>query len=172
MHLYNLRSLSFVVPLLVGSSAWIAPASADPVGTNYTTTFPLPGQVIDGSSVTYGNPDQGIRSTDSGYYYSSPYTYIRPQTYRRPNVGISNSVLVNPTVINGPIRNSTLINPRVVDRSYYPTPYYSDPYYPAPYYPSYYPNLQFFSVESYTRPSPEIIVDPQYGVRFKNPPGY
>ncbi|UBF24066.1 hypothetical protein K9N68_20335 [Kovacikia minuta CCNUW1] len=171
MSLKYFRSLSVVIPCLIGTSLGAVPASANPVGITYSVPFPGADRMIGGSSVPYSAPVSGTRSPRSGYYYPAPSTYVNPQPYRhsgsqryrRSNPGISNSVLVNPTVINSSIRNSTLINPTIVNSSYYP---------PASYYPAYYPNLNILTVQSYTRPSPEVVVDPQYGVRFKNPPGY
>jgi hypothetical protein len=78
-----------------------------------------------GSSIIYGspipspvrvNPVTGVSvySYPSGYYRSGyPSGYgVYPHGYRRSNV--NNSILVNPTIINGQIRNSTLINPRII----------------------------------------------------------
>jgi hypothetical protein len=64
-----------------------------------------------------------------------------------------------------------LINPTIVNPTIITSPAY--PVYPAyPAYPYYaYPPI-YNSIQTINRPSPEIIVDPQYGVRFKNPPGY
>ncbi|MGA7936563.1 MAG: hypothetical protein WCA35_23615 [Kovacikia sp.] len=154
--------------LVVGASLGAVSAHANPNGVEYNPAFARSGQRLDDSSVPAEN-SLGIVLTDSSASYSSPYSPVGAPIYRRPSANVSNSVLINPTLINSSIRNSTLINPTIVNPAYYP----AIPNYPGiPYDPFYYPNLQIFSVQSYTRPSPEIVVDPQYGVRFKNPPGY
>ncbi len=108
-----------------------------------------------GLSVQIGTP------TYSYSTYSTGYGYGQPGFSRRGSV--NNSVLINPTVINSPIRNSTLVNPTIVNSPYTSVPYYPAPYYPAPYY-----DIQ--TVTTVTRPEPEVVIDPQYGVRYKSPP--
>ena len=110
--------------------------------------------VIDGVSVR--------TSSGFSFSYTEPqvipgYSYGRFPVYP-PGYGrrINRPVLINPTIVN----------PTIVTSPAYPV----YPAYPAyPYYA--YPPI-YNSIQTINRPSPEIIVDPQYGVRFKNPPGY
>ncbi len=94
-------------------SAGFSPAFAQtaPANADYNVAFPVPGQVVNGSSVTYGNSAGAISTDSSGYYYAVPYTYGRPSVYQQLNSGYPNSVIVNPAIVNAPIRNSGRINP-------------------------------------------------------------
>lgn len=96
------------------------------------------------------------------YRHPVPYRVYRPAPVYPSGISvqIGAPIYVNqgfgsyPTVINRPIGYPVIVAP---------------PYYPGTYY---YPGTSTQIIQTYTRPSPEIVVDPEYGVRFKNPPGY
>lgn len=100
------------------------------------------------------------------YGHPAPHRIYQPAPVYPSGISvqIGSPIYVNPgynypIIINRPINPPVIVGP-----SYYPAPYY-----PAPYY---YPGVSTQIIQTYTRPSPEIVVDPEYGVRFKNPPGY
>lgn len=144
-HPFSFSSSGWVVPLMLSVAALgtgSSPAAAQalhPSGNSITYTVPF--QPAYGS-VVYSRPTSGSVSfgTDrvrvhvgplaQTYYPGYPtYSYPGYPTYpngtvlvpsRRPIRNVNNSVLVNPTVINGTIRNSTLVNPTIVTYPRYP----------------------------------------------------
>lgn len=127
------------LPLMLSGialSLWMAPAQALPVvQTGNSVTFqPAYGSVIyshpvrnntisvsgNGVSLTISNP-RVISYPVHGYpIYSHPgYVYppntviVAPGTGRRIR-NVENSVLINPTIVNGTINNSTLVNPTII----------------------------------------------------------
>lgn len=115
-----------------------------------------------GLSVQIGTPTyypSGVYPSD---VYPSGYTYRRPG-FSQQRGSVDNSVLINPTVINGSIRNSTLVNPTIVTTPYAPAPYYPATSYPTPYY-------DVTTITTITRPEPQVVIDPQYGVRYQSLP--
>ena len=122
--------------------------------------------VIDGVSVR----------TSSGFSFTYTEPRIVPgypiggfpfRSGPRSNSGINRSVLVNPTIVNSPIYNSTLINPTIVNSPGYGNSGYSNPGYGNPGYQPY--PYTIYTIQTVDRPAPEIVVDPEYGVRFKRP---
>lgn len=99
-------------------------------------------------------PIQVVTPHSYSTYHAPGYVLVQPGIPHRVVGGVNNSVLVNPTIINSPIRNSTLINPTIIRGPYHSIPYTQ------------------YSIRTFTRPSPQVIVDPQYGVRLQMPPGY
>jgi hypothetical protein len=109
-------------------------ALAQTVVYRNTVTYTVPFQPGYGG-VVYGNQSSGVSLTITnpsvthfpGSYYPvypgypqpiypgyPPSTVIVAPNAGRPIRNVKNSVLINPTVINGTIRNSTLINPTIV----------------------------------------------------------
>jgi hypothetical protein len=150
------RSISFLnfSAALVGAVAFgvgIAPVNAQVVILQQQqvlrqTNF---GQTHRGVSFTYSNP--AYVSPIYGPIYPRGVSGY-PRTVYAP--GVNRSVLINPTIVNSPIYNSTVINPTIV------SPIYGYPY----------GNTN--TVILIDRPTPQIVVDPQYGVRFKEQFGY
>ena len=143
--------------------------SSDRVLAQVGVELPLVAQtvVIDGVSVrtssgfsfSYTDPRLVPSYPSYSNYPISNYPIGGSQFYPRYNSGINNSTLINPTIVNSPGYNPGYVNPGYVNPSYQPYPYSPYPYTSQ-------------TIQTINRPSPEIVVDPQYGVRFKNPPGY
>ncbi len=162
----------------LGLTTWVV-ASGDRALAEVGIQPPLVAQtvVIDGVSVqtssgfSFTFTEQRLVPSYPSYshYPSYPNYPIGHTPFRhRSHSGINRSTLINPTIINSPIRNSTIINPTIVNSPSYPPGYGYNPGYG--YHPGYPYSIQ--TIQTINRPAPEIIVDPQYGVRFKNPPGY
>lgn len=148
MNVWRLCPSGFGRSRMLGSAVAIAMvASALPSQAQVLNPQPT-------SFTIYSTPSQGTVIEQGGSSFSfgfgssrvrsGSYVYVGPNPSRRPTrIEINNSTLVNPTFINGV------------------------PYYPGYSYSPFY--REYVTVETYTRPSPRIVVDPQYGVRFQDP---
>jgi hypothetical protein len=180
----------------VAMSAWLPAASAKPglrVPSNdyatpkQTITFP-PVRSFHGSgyypirptvhpvsgfglSIQIGTPTYYPSVVYPSGGYPSGYTYRQPGFPQQPD-SVENSVLLNPTVINGSIRNSTLVNPTIVTTPYSPKQFYPEQSYPVQAYPRLSYPTPYYNVRTViptTRPEPQVVIDPQYGVRYQAP---
>ena len=149
--LLTLGVLAATLPSAQAQTIEIAQPRVGAWGYNNPVSTTISVDPVTGLTIQSGS----IGSSYGGSYYWPP-VYTQPYGWGQPIVvdrSINQSVLVNPTVINSSIRNSTLLNPTIIG---------------APQYPY----ITNYTVRTYTRPEPEVVVDPQYGVRYKRPSEY